>query len=95
MLKGIYCPKNEDHDVCVKSHRKRMFLLDNKGIYLYCKMHGWMRFEFERAGEKIPLDNIIIKAYDIKNDKHFDIEEAPVIAIGEFKRKTKCRTSRP
>jgi len=95
MFNSVYCPKNEDHISYAGVHRKIMFLFDNDGILIHCKLHGWIRFRFERGGKKISFDNVAIKAIDVKNDKHLDIQEAPVIAVGEFPRRGKCQNSKP
>jgi hypothetical protein len=81
--KAVYCPKKEDHE----NHKKIAFLFDNDGLYVYCKLHGWVKFEFNRMGKKIEFSNASISATDLPPDIHFDLEEIPIIATGDFNKR--------
>jgi len=79
--KSVPCPKHEDHAI----HKKIMFFLVEDGIFVFCKKHLWIKFEFIKGEEKISFKDVRLNAYDYGNVKVFDHEPIEFLAYGEFK----------
>lgn len=78
--KAVYCPKGKDH----RNKNKILLLLDGDKLYINCKDHWWIQVEFSKCGENINFNDVAVTTSSLPRNIHFDLQEVPVLAIGEF-----------
>ncbi len=81
------CPKYEDH----ANYPKRMFYMVDDGLYLFCKRHQWIKFEFIKDGRKIDFKDVKVIAQESKI-KNFEEESLGILAYGRFDAKRSKRS---
>ena len=82
VARSIYCPKTEHHP-----RKKILLLLQDDRLFIHCPEHGWIQLEIIKHGISIDLRDVAIRATAMSKNTHFDIEQEPVLAIGDFELK--------
>lgn len=93
-VRSIKCPKTEDHCAIengrLVSHQKTLLIVGEKSLYVYCKLHGWLKVEMLRGGRKISFEDITVTITDEplgRTKNHIKTDNVPTMAIGKFKSK--------
>ena len=87
--KSILCPEKADH-----KYDKHLLFVGSEDLFVFCKDHFWIKISFKKGGKQINFENSAVTAQPMGENFHFDHEEMPILALGQFKLKSRTEEKR-